>query len=581
MIALLNAIFAIAALAQAPKPAAGVESAQPLLGITNLHGILVVARDEDVNRAGVTGVKGVAIKGPDFLRQRSFEKLLKRHLGVPVTEPSLVQLQVEIRKYCQAHNHLVVDVFTPEQDILEGTIQIAVIEGKVGKVTVENPGHKWFSDSLIQRNVRLKPGDVVLESRLNNDLSWLNRNTYQSLGSFDVSFLDVRASFTRGDELGGTDVNLLVNDRFPLRPFVGYENTGNEVIGKNRMFAGVNLANAFGLDQRLNYQYTTDIDFDKFRSHGASYVIPLPWRHELTLFGAYAELNPDLSVIDPTLTNITERGTLYQLSGRYSVPLPQLRNFEHEISVGFDFKRTDTPLFFQTGAGPQRQTTNQIDVAQLTLDYRALLRDRLGRTAVFLQGVYSPGNLTEHNNDAAFNEFTAGSDTRYFYGRAEVRRETLLPAGFTWYLRGAGQYADSKLVPTEAFGLGGYATVRGYVERIVTGDYGWLLSNELRTPRINLGLFSKVKTEDLFQILAFCDYGGTIIRHPNYAGGERYGEVLLSVGAGVRYQIGDNLRFRFDYGYQLDREYTSEPSSFVRFESVSRGRGHIGVEFAF
>src|SRR6267142_858329 len=64
---------------------------------------------------------------------------------------------------------------------------------------------------------------------------------------------------------------------------------------------------------------------------------------------------------------------------------------------------------------------------------------------------------------------------------------TSLPRAFTWYTRAGGKYSDSKLVATEVFSLGGYDTVRGYDERVVSGDHGWLLVNELRTPRLALG----------------------------------------------------------------------------------------------
>ena len=163
-------------------------------------------------------------------------------------------MQIKVREARQAHDHLIVDVFTSEQDILEGTIQIAVIEGKVGQILVENAGHKWFSDSLIRREVRLKPGEPVLESQLNADLKWLNRNSYQSLGNFSEPFLEVSPSFKRGKDLGSTDVILKVEDRFPVRAFVGVDDSGIKVIGKDRFYAGLNWANVFGIDHRLTYE---------------------------------------------------------------------------------------------------------------------------------------------------------------------------------------------------------------------------------------------------------------------------------------------------------------------------------------
>jgi hemolysin activation/secretion protein len=571
---LLAAILAGAITASFTLCGAEIAGGEPILpGADNIKAILVVPRAQDVAPAGVAGVHGIEVRGPEFLNHDDFKKLLSHYLGTSLTKESLDRMQVDIIKYCRARGHLVVDAFLREQDILEGTIQVAVIEGKVGKVTVENPGHKWFSDELILHGVRLKPGDAVIEDRLNDDLGWLNRNTYQSLGNFNGAFREVGASFTQGG-LGETDVKLTVNDRFPLRVFGGYEDSGISEIGKERLFGGFTWANVFGWDHRISYQYTTDTDFNKFKSHSASYVVPLPWKHEFVLFGAYADVHPDFSQVDPNLAGFTSPGKLYQLSARYNVPLPRYGDFEHEFSLGFDFKRTDSPVLF--GAQQVPGQTNLIAVAQFTADYRIRYKDRFGRSGLLLQGFFSPGDLVDHNDDASYAALTPGAKSRYLYGRAEAQRETPLPFGCSWLIRGAGQYADGTLVPSETFGLGGYTTVRGYDERTVIGDYGWLVSNELRTPMFGLGNLTRQENQhDWIQALGFVDYGGVITRNPLAA--QRYGEVLLSAGAGVRFQMAENLHVRFDYGFQLTDEYKSAPG----VPQQNSKRGHVGVELSF
>ena len=307
-------------------------------------------------------------------------------------------------------------------------------------------------------------------------------------------------------------------------------------------------------------------------------MVPLPWRHELTLFGAYADVRPDFSVVDPDLGNLRNNGNFWQVSGRYSVPLPSVHKYEHEATAGFDFKRTDTPLLF-LGSGAGLLRTNEVDIAQFSLSYAGRYSDRLGRTTFALLGVYSPGSMTTHNHKADFQDFSSDTDPRYFYGQVEVRRETLLPLGFSWYTRAKGQLSDAKLIATETFSIGGYDTVRGYDERVVGGDDGWLLVNELRTPQMVLGnLTGKANAKDWLQGLFFVDYGGAINRGPLVA--QRREEVLLSVGLGFRYQVADNFRVRFDYGWQLDDEYLSGPNAALLGNPADR-RAHFGVEMSF
>lgn len=347
-------------------------------------------------------------------------------------------------------------------------------------------------------------------------------------------------------------------------------------MGKDQVFAGFEWANAFGLDHRFNYQYTTDTGFDRYREHLASYVIPFPWHNELTIMGAYAEANPNFGLYGPSFNHLNiNNGNLYQISARYSIALPEIGVLKENIAIGFDYKHINTPLFFGTGL----LNKNLIDVAQFTLGYQAFLPDRFGSTALALQGVYSPGGLTGNNNDVAFENFMQNSDARanYYYGQAEIRRETRLPGGCSWTVRGVGQLADSTLIASEDFGVGGYSTVRGYDERTVTGDKGWLVQNELRTPQFAVSnLTRKMNAKDWVQGLVFCDYGGVIQQNPTP--GQSPNDQLLSIGAGLRCQMADNVHFRFDYGYQLKRGYLSDPGNLT---TQNRNQFNIGVEISY
>ena len=178
---------------------------------------------------------------------------------------------------------------------------------------------------------------------------------------------------------------------------------------------------------------------------------------------------------------------------------------------------------------------NKIDIVQVVLGYTGRLKDPLGVTALSLQGFYSPGDLTDFNKDSAFQEFSQRKTTAdYGYGRGELRRDIPLPFGFSWVARGVGQYSPSKLVATELFTIGGYNTVRGYDENIVSGDQGWLVVNELRTPIIPLGnLTHQAGARDWIQGLVFCHYGGVINHDPkpgyNTASSGSYRRALVCV----------------------------------------------------
>src|SRR5262245_35311799 len=110
---------------------AGAQAVYP--GAEKIQGILIVpgkpgATNADdlislANGQGVTGIHGVVVRGPDFLRNREFESMMTKYLGKSLTTDTnsgvLAVMQRDIIRYCRSKGHLVVDVFFPEQEVLE------------------------------------------------------------------------------------------------------------------------------------------------------------------------------------------------------------------------------------------------------------------------------------------------------------------------------------------------------------------------------------------------------------------------------------------------------------------------------
>ena len=513
-----------------------------------IKAVILVKTRAEIQEAGVPAANGLIIHDIPFLQQQpDFRAMVeKKFIGRQLTENAIRDLQDAIILYCRHHGKMLVDVVLPQQTVDNGVLQLWFLEGKVEKVTVKNDGKKWFKDKFILDQVHLHTGDTLDSNQLNKDLNWLNNNPFRQ----------VDATFKPGEKLGQTDVELDVEDRIPLRPYVGYENSGTRFTGVDRLLFGLNWGNAFGLDHQFNYQYSADDDFNLVSAHSASYIAPLPWRHTLMVYGSYVDAKAQFGQNAPTAD-----GHSWQISGRYSVPLPEIHTLRHDVSLGFDFKRSNNNLL----AGGTTVQTNDTDIAQFVLGYNALLPDPFGSTSLGFEGYYSPGDfLGGNNNDADFNGLRAGAKANYVYGRLTLERLTRLPWNFSWIFRFTGQLADQRLLPSEELALGGYNTVRGYDERVVLGDNGWILNNELRTPPMELfGQIEELRGGDQFQFLAFCDAGGIHLIDPQF--GETSSTTLCSVGVGARYTLSRNFSFRFDYGWPLTDRGINEHDSRAHF----------------
>ena len=542
---------------KSPRPPGGDKPINPDQPNLTIQGIVIVKNRAEIQEGGVSAAKGVQVKDVPILEQPDFAQMISdRFIGRIITENTIRDVHDAIILYCRDRGKLLVDVILPEQNIDNGVLQMWFLEGKVGKVTVKNEGRKWFQDQFIKSNVRLRPAEPLDSEALNKDLDWLNSNPFRQ----------VEVNFKPGEKLELSDVELYVTDRIPFRPYVGYEDSGTQFAGPDRFIAGFNWGNAFWLDHQLNYQYTTDVDFDLVKAHSMSYVAPLPWRHTLMLFGAYVDAKANFG---QGFAGTTGDGTSWQISGRYSIPLIDAGKYRHQIAAGFDFKRSDNTLL---AGGIPLISSNGIstDVAQFVVSYSGTLPDQYGKTSGGLELYYSPGDLTSGNNDTDYNQLRQNSKANYFYGRLNLERITRLPWNFSWILSGWGQYATERLPPSEELALGGYNTIRGYDERVLLGDSGWIINNEIRTPPFPLvSMLNLPKVTDQLQFLAFFDYGYLHVKDAQ--AGEPEHSTLYSTGVGLRYSLRHNLSVRFDYGFPLTEKELNERNS----------RMHLGVLLSF
>lgn len=139
-----------------------------------------------------------------------------------------------------------------------------------------------------------------------------------------------------------------------------------------------------------------------------------------------------------------------------------------------------------------------------------------------------------------------GKSPDYIYSRVNLDRMEPLGGGWLGRARLTGQVSSERLLFSEMLRLGGFDTIRGFDQRSFNTDHGWLASFEFGPCTKRWGC------EDLhrsFRPYMFTDLGNGYLESPQ-AGEDSYA-FSLSTGVGFRYNIGDSLTARFDYGYGL------------------------------
>jgi hemolysin activation/secretion protein len=515
------------------SPNRSPDAADPVL-LPVLKGVVFVDGPYALKREGLAadaaGERGVSVGALEDLDADDFRAAVAPYIGRPLLLSDLDEIRSLVRaRYVKAGKPFL-DVSAPPQNVTSGIVQIVVTQYRLGAVTVS--GAKHFSDDVIRRPLTLKAGDRLSLPEIEEELDRLNENP----------FVSVNAVFQPGKATGETDLVLQTTDRTPVRVYAEVDNRGFRQLGIWQYEVGVNWGNAFGAGHILSYQLTRSFE-GRFTAHSASGVFGIAPKSKILVFGSYSTVRPEIA---EGFDNVGHSG---QASVRFSRTLPRPAGFNGSLQVGYDYKFTDNNLEF---SGIEIIDT-AIEVHQFPVNLVLNLTDSLGQTSIFNDLVFSPGDLSDKNTDAAFEALMPGAKANYVYDRLSVTRTTRLPRDMTWVIRGAVQVATGNLPNSEQMGGGGAGSARGYYPDTAVGSTGVILNTEIRlapfSPSALVGQTSAF--EDSLQVGVFYDF--VDVQQPDQVPGASAPARLESVGVLLNYSAGRNVDLAIDGGLQLRR----------------------------
>lgn len=489
-------------------------------------------------------LKSVRIDDP--LVGSALQTELTQFLDREIDEDLLHEMKETILRYYMREKNAFVSVQIPEQNISAGQVEFVVIPAKLESIQVS--GNRWFSSNSIRRSMKLVPGQTIDEQTLGDSAAWINRNP----------FLHTDVILSPGVQAGTSQVEVVAKDKFPLRIYGGVDNTGNGFSGNNRFFTGFN--SSLGIHALLSYQFTFGSDFPEFLSHMANFTYYLASRNELTFYGGY-------STVQPQISNFSSKGKDIQASMRRTFPFqPLFSSLTHQFTWGADYKFSNSDLFFVGSIAKQKVNRKIATLFQFCFIHQLEKEWKSWSLNSRIDFYVSPFEFLPHQSTGDYNGLRPHAKTRYFYSRLSLGTLWDLPKQFTSSLLLRGQISTSALLPSEQYGLGGHDTVRGYQERIYLADNMVLANLEFRTPEFS---FTKTK-KDKLSFLTFFDGAWGKNWSPSTAFVPN--QWLSSAGAGVRYNIPPNVAFRLDYGFKFTT---------VHFANDQIGRAHFSLVCSF
>ncbi len=502
--------------------------------VVSLRSVILVDDDSKIGKH--TGSGSVVVDGPEAVRgMKELMAYLQGLQGKALSHAKLDKTLDTIVEAYRQDGRPVVYTHVVKEGITKDSITIVVRESAIGEVMII--GNNSFSKEMIRKHLVTSAKSGHFNQRqLLQDANWLNKVSPGYMGG--------KIEIIPGQEYGTADAVVRVGERNPYKFSVGYEDSGNALTGDDRLIFGGGWGNAWGVGHTLEYRHITDVEFSYLSAHSGSYRIPLPWQHVLTIVGSFADVNAEFPL------PVSLSGQSWQVGAYYEIPLPTIFNFAeyvHNVILGFDFKNSNNNLSF----GGTSIFASDVDIVQWKAGYQAQVTDDWGWTSFGLEATYSPGGLTDNNENDDFNIARLGSKAEYAVGQLNLQRSFTLPAKMEVFTRGSFQTASGNLQASEGFGMGGYSTIRGFEETEFNADHGAIASLELRAPPVSIAsLFNKnLNGVDRLVFLGFLDYGHGWLDQGMT--GQDDDVEMMSAGPGLRYNLGPLISVRVDYGFQV------------------------------
>jgi hemolysin activation/secretion protein len=271
--------------------------------------------------------------------------------------------------------------------------------------------------------------------------------------------------------------------------------------------------------------------------YGLNYHIPLySLGDSVDIYGNYSDV--DSGSVSTGLLDLQIAGKGTTLGAHYNQQLTRINQYESKLVYGVDYKAYENSLLL-TGY----QLGHDVTVHPLSLSYQGDWTLDNGRAGIELTAVH---NITA-GSAADIELARSGGKDAYSILRYSADYTRSLKADWLFRVKFSGQSSPDALIPGEQFGVGGSNSVRGFMEREVANDSGYLTNLEIYSP----SLCSSFKSMNGHcRVLAFYDNGH--VSRNKALPGELNSESISSTGLGVRIDIAQSLNLQLDYGVVLE-----------------------------
>ncbi|MEX2326804.1 MAG: ShlB/FhaC/HecB family hemolysin secretion/activation protein, partial [Pseudomonadales bacterium] len=367
-----------------------------------------------------------------------------------ITIEQLDAIALDVTEYYRENGFILATAFIPAQEVTDNVIRFNVLEGRLGNVTVSN--NEVYSPETISAVFAKDIGAAVTEERIESALRRIN----------DLPGIRVRGSFSPGEEVGETSLNLGVLQEQAWSSSVVFDNHGAEATGVHRLFASAEWLNVADKGHRLTVGALRSEGPDSSIYGLVDYTMPITRDKRGEVRFGISSNEFEVSGLE-SLPNVTGETNNFGLTGSYQ--FVRSRTFNLSAEAGY----TQKDVLFDVEGAPLLSRDERLEVVNATVDYnqlwdeqQLLLSARLGID----QGHIMSGALRGQSSDFTKVLFGANLLKRFSLDNWLTKNESF----FNFVVRLNGQYAEHALSSVEQFSLGGPSGVRAFSVSDVSVD---------------------------------------------------------------------------------------------------------------
>ena len=485
-------------------------------------------------------VQQFSFSGNTLYSEAQLQPLVEEFIGKELDFEGLNEAATKVRAFYRARGYFLAQAYLPQQAIRSGSVEIGIIEGRIGQVELDRRAGTHIADSLLAGIIgtHLRQGEIITETGLERPLLIIN----------DLPGAQVTSEIRPSRTIGAADLRVNVSQAGgAFNGFVDADNHGNRFTGEYRAGANLNWNTPLGYGDQASFRgFVSDegMWYTRF-----AYLVPV-WYYGTRVGVSWSKFEYRLAK-DFANLNASGEGEVKSIYAFH--PIVRTRNSNFIAQVSYEDKRLVDVI-----RNPAPGSLEQRDISDYKLGVVGDFRDGIfggGLNAYAL--TYTHGDLgiappSVLQADQTIGHHTAGSFSKY---NVDARRLQRITDAASLLLSLSGQRAAKNLASAEKFSLGGPNGVRAFPVGEATADIGLVVTIEGRYIVPNFKIFGGD-----FTVLAFYDHGWARINETPVSADTENNRSLGGYGFGLSAGQDGNFILRANMAWRSHGVVESDPA---------------------